>query len=388
MSNFIFNDGFNNKDSEPIIITKVQKKQPSISLYVCTGIIVIACLILVGSIIFGILNKDANTAEIKVTVGEADNVISTKSPTSTLANEGESRVEVITRIKDSVVDISTVAGSSGSGVIVGEFTDDDGESGYLVITNAHVIQGTNANMYVTSYVTLTDGTKYQTKVCGFDNQSDIAVLKIYEGTRKLICATWANEETTLQVGEDVIVIGNPLGVLGGSVTNGYLSALDREIKVDGNKMNLLQTDAAVNPGNSGGGLFNMKGELIGIVNAKIAKEEVEGIGFAIPYDDAYKAFLDLSTYGYITGRPTIGAIFGTDFYGQIVVVSADVESELSENDIIKGIKTSDMSSFKNVTASEFEEFLSNLEIGDTFQLSIIRRGAHRTLTITAYEYTK
>ena len=91
----------------------------------------------------------------------------------------------------------------------------------------------------------------------------------------------------LAVGEEVIAVGNPLGELGGTVTNGIVSALDREISVDGTTMNLLQTNAAINPGNSGGGLFNMKGELVGIVNAKSSGSGIEGLGFSNPAIGAY-----------------------------------------------------------------------------------------------------
>ena len=108
------------------------------------------------------------------------------------------------------------------------------------------------------------------------------------------------------MGEGVIAIGNPLGELGGTVTNGIVSALAREVEIDGQAMTLLQTNAAVNPGNSGGGLFNMKGELIGVVNAKSGGDNVENIGFAIPIDAAYDIACELITHGYVTGRVELG----------------------------------------------------------------------------------
>ena len=389
MSNFIFNDGLNDKNNEPIKVSfspSPVKKQSNKPLFICTAILVFVGLIFSGSVVFASLNKQAPVSDIKVTVAEVSTTSENKSAASPLSSTSESRVDVIAKIKDSVVEISTADGSSGSGVIVGEFEDTDNNRGYFVITNAHVIQS-SSNITTPSYVTLTDGTKYSTTVSGVDSKSDIAVLKIYENTKNLTVATWANASSKLAVGEDVIVIGNPLGVLGGSVTNGYLSALDREISVDGIKMNLLQTDAAVNPGNSGGGLFNIRGELIGIVNAKISKEEVEGIGFAIPYTDAYNAFLDLSTYGYVKGRPTIGASFITSHRG-IEVYEANIKSVLSQGDIVKELMTSDSDKFVPVTANSFEEFLNNLEIGDTFKLRVVRRGATITLNVTVYEYTK
>ena len=107
---------------------------------------------------------------------------------------------------------------------------------------------------------------------------------------------------TVQAGQEVIAIGNPLGELGGSVTKGVVSAVQREITVDSQTMTLIQIDASVNPGNSGGGLFNMYGALIGIVNAKSIAEDVEGIGFAIPIDTAYGVAEDLMQLGYVDGR--------------------------------------------------------------------------------------
>jgi serine protease Do len=389
MSNFIFNDNFDDQGREPIRVfyNQTTKKRTPIALFVCTALIVLAGLMFLLGGAFNLISSkvEANVPEISNTISYVSNDV--RGTTTTLSGD-ESRVDVIARIKDSVVEISTASGSAGSGVIVGEFSDDKGGRGYLVITNAHVVQSGNQNMYVNSYVTLTDGTKYQTQMCGFDTKSDIAVLKIYESSRYLPVATWANGETTLNVGESVIVIGNPLGVLGGSVTNGYLSALDREIKVDGHKMNLLQTDAAVNPGNSGGGLFNLNGELIGIVNAKIVDEDIEGIGFAIPYDDAYKAYYDLTNYGYIKGRPTVGADWGTNYRGYVEVYNAESKSELKDGDIIRAVRVNGSGAFIEVTASSLTNLVSEMEIGDTFELKVQRGAFSIIVKVTVYEYTE
>lgn len=389
MSNFIFNDNFDDQGREPIRVfyNQTAKKRTPVALFVCTALIVIAGLMFLLGGAFNLISSkvESNAPEISNTISYVSNDV--RGTTTTLSGD-ESRVDVIARIKDSVVEISTASGSAGSGVIVGEFSDDNGGRGYLVITNAHVVQSGNQNMYVNSYVTLTDGTKYQTQMCGFDTKSDIAVLKIYESNRYLPVATWANNESKLNVGESVIVIGNPLGVLGGSVTNGYLSALDREIKVDGHKMNLLQTDAAVNPGNSGGGLFNLNGELIGIVNAKIVDEDIEGIGFAIPYDDAYKAYYDLTNYGYIKGRPTVGADWGTNYRGYVEVYNAESKSELKDGDIIRAVRVNGSGAFVEVTASSLTNLVSEMEIGDTFELKVQRGAFSIIVKVTVYEYTE
>jgi serine protease Do len=114
-------------------------------------------------------------------------------------------------------------------------------------------------------------------------------------------ATWGDSDA-LVVGELAVAIGNPLGKLGGTVTEGVISALSRDIEIDRHSMNLLQTSAAVNPGNSGGGLFNSRGELIGIVNAKSSGADIEGLGFAIPSNTAISVVADLIQHGHVQGR--------------------------------------------------------------------------------------
>lgn len=179
---------------------------------------------------------------------------------------------------------------SGSGVII---TSD----GYIV-TNNHVVEGASGLK-----VYLQDGTEYEGTVVGTDELTDLAVVKI-EATG-LPAATLGNSSSVL-VGETVYAIGNPLGVFTSSVSAGIVSGLNRTLEVEGQNMTLMQTDASVNPGNSGGGLFNANGELIGIVNAKSLGVDVEGLGFAIPIDDAKPVVVDLIDLGYVSGRPFLG----------------------------------------------------------------------------------
>lgn len=210
---------------------------------------------------------------------------------------------VINAISPSVVAITTeqmvtnsfwggqeVVSGAGSGVI---FTTD----GYI-ITNNHVVSGAQQVI-----VQLSDDTEYTATIIGTDAQSDIAVLKI-DATD--LTAVVFGDSDTVQVGETVLAIGNPLGTLGGTATDGIISGLNRDITVDGNQMTLLQTNAAVSPGNSGGGLFNANGELIGIVNAKSGGDNVEGLGFAIPVNTAKQVALDLIENGFVSGRPALG----------------------------------------------------------------------------------
>ncbi|MGM9637784.1 MAG: S1C family serine protease [Eubacteriales bacterium] len=203
---------------------------------------------------------------------------------------------------------------SGSGVI---WSSD----GYVVTCN-HVVENS-----AIIKVTLTDGKSYVAKIVGTDAKTDLAVLKI-DATDSVLYPAVIRDDTAspLVLAESVIAIGNPLGVLGGTVTEGILSALERNITVEGMSMTLLQTSASVNSGNSGGGLFDINGALIGIVNAKSTGEDVEGLGFAIPISTVRQVAGELITNGYVTGRPQIGVsvvsvtnenssyIFGTDYY--------------------------------------------------------------------------
>lgn len=184
---------------------------------------------------------------------------------------------------------ATVSGS-GSGIIISS-------DGYIV-TNNHVIDGaTKIKVY------LYDDTEYVATLVGKDAKTDLAVIKI-EATN--LTPAKLGDSDNIVVGEDVVVIGNPLGEFRGSSTGGMISALARDITIENQKMTLLQTDAAVNPGNSGGGLFNMKGELIGVINAKIASTETEGLGFAIPVNDLKEVVNDLIDLGYVSGRAYLG----------------------------------------------------------------------------------
>ena len=225
------------------------------------------------------------------------------SATST-SSTGSSLSDVAGAVTPSVVVVTTeqivtdnyfwggqqVLSGAGSGVIL---TTD----GYIV-TNYHVVEGARQ---IT--VTLHDDSTYTATVVGSDQQSDIALLKI-DATG--LTPAVLGDSDSVQVGEVVIAVGNPMGTLGGTVTDGIVSDLNRDISVEGNEMTLMQTSAAISPGNSGGGLFNTNGELIGIVNAKYSDEDAEGLGFAIPVNTMKIVVQDLLENGYVTGRPAFG----------------------------------------------------------------------------------
>lgn len=187
---------------------------------------------------------------------------------------------------------STTSEGTGSGIIISG-------DGYIV-TNNHVIDGASSVK-----VTLNTGSEYDAKIVGSDSKSDLAVLKITPN--ETLTVAELGDSSKLEVGERAIAIGNPLGMeFFGSVTQGIISAVNRSISVDNRTLSVIQTDAAINEGNSGGALVNAYGQVVGINSVKIASSSVEGMGFAIPITEAKPILEDLIKYGYVKGRPVLG----------------------------------------------------------------------------------
>ncbi len=338
-----------------------------------------------GAYLYGKTNK--NSSSQTVIYETAENVSANTGTQSETAVE-----EVVSKVANSVVEIATesvttssylgkyVTSGAGSGVIVTA-------NGYIV-TNYHVIEDAKK---IT--VTTTDGTQYEATVVGSDSDTDLAILKI-EATG-LTSAVLGNSSNLL-TGQSVIVIGNPLGSLGGSVTTGIISALSREITISGNTMTLLQTNAAVNPGNSGGGLFDLSGNLIGIVNAKSSGEDVEGIGFAIPIDTAKTVIEDLINQGYVTGRFKLGVSL-TDVTTQqqayqynvselgVYVSSVDTDSNASKGGMKSGDRIVSIDGKEVSSSSEVSTIIKSHTAGDKITIIVSRNSSQRTLTITLEE---
>lgn len=255
-------------------------------------------------------------------------------------------VEVLKSIRPSVLEIYAKLSdgmSCGSGVVIGKSSSDSEVEYYDVVTCHHVIESS-------SEITAKDvnGLQYKTKLVGGDAETDIAVLRIYKddqsedvkskfnlsvaSIRKTVDDKGDNVEDFVQVGEDVVAIGNPLGTLGGTVTKGIISTVDREVTVENKKMTLIQTDCAINSGNSGGALFSVNGDLIGIVNAGYSGD-VEGLNFAISMQNALPIITSLETtckdgkYGYVEGRTSFKVAYLTGF-------GAVNESELNKYDVV------------------------------------------------------
>ncbi len=296
---------------------------------------------------------------------------------------------VFARVSASVVEITTetivqsgrigqyVTSGAGSGVIISA-------EGFIV-TNNHVIEGAS-----TITVRLSDGTEFPATLVGTDPDTDVAVLWIDAGSYALTVATLGSSYD-LVVGEDILAIGNPLGSLGGTLTEGMISCTAREITVSGTNMTLLQVSAPINPGNSGGGLFNLAGELVGIVNAKMSSEEIEGLGFAIPVDTAYEVILELIEHGYVRGRPAWGfdmvdvtstqtAIrYFNSFYTGVYVYD-DGHDALQYGDLILAADGVEVQS-----ASALGAHIRQKAVGDTVELTVFRNKEQITVTVTLVE---
>lgn len=358
---------------------------------VVAGVAVLSLVLGLAGGLFGARLMNQNT----ITAGSAVIYKTTKlkDEDGDTVKESLTVPQVAALVKNSVVEITTeqiVTGSfmqqyvsegAGSGVII---TAD----GYIV-TNNHVIEGaTNIN------VRLADGTEYAAKLIGTDAKSDLAVIKI-EATDLTPAAYGSSSE--LEVGETVVAVGNPLGELGGTVTSGIISALDREITIDNTTMSLLQTDTAINPGNSGGGMFNTSGQLVGIVNAKSAGEEIEGLGFAIPIDTAAKVVEDLISHGYVTGRVDPGFTFVevndamTAMMYRVSDMGLYVSAVSNGSDAAKaGFQSGDyvisMDGTKVSSAAEANAIIDAKSVGDTLTVVIKRSGTEQTITMTLSEY--
>ena len=309
----------------------------------------------------------------------------------------------VENVENPVVAVAQIAGPSVVGVKVdfyeqgffGELqeTSEEGsgiiysEDGYI-ITNYHVVEDAISSTSAQVTVTLSNQEEYIAEIIGTDSVTDLALLKI--DATGLTPATFG-KSSDLQVGELAVAIGNPLGQeFAGSVTVGYISALNRTITTDGRTYQLIQTDAAINPGNSGGALVNAKGEVIGINTVKVTDTTVEGLGFAIPSDDALKIIEELKLTGKIV-RPYIG-IYGIDmdeatakrnnlvegvYVYQVFSDSPAEAAGISRGDIIVEFDGQQVK-----TKQELNNAKNQKSIGDKVKVKVYRGGDYQELEIT------
>ena len=338
----------------------------------------------------------------KVVIQQVERPASSDSSTDSTGNSisatsgtGLSTAQVAEMVSPSVVVITTeqvvysqwswygqsqVESGAGSGVIISS-------DGYI-LTCAHVVSGA-------SNITVSIGDKdYPATLVGEDTTSDIAVVKV--DATGLTPAT-VGDSDNLKVGESVMAVGNPLGELGGTVTSGIVSALNRSVSIQGsssvNTMSLIQMDASVSPGNSGGGLFNMNGELVGIVNAKSSDSDAEGLGFAIPINDVAAMIQDIMTNGYVSNKAYLGITPGTMneqmaaqyrydvtkgvFIYSVEEGSAADKAGLKMGDVIMKIDGTDVDSYQELVALK-----KKYSAGDESTFTIYRGGQQQEVSVT------
>ncbi len=370
-----------------------------------TAIVVIVCISVVACLLFSVLafmlggwlNNGAYTPEIpeSTTSVETDRNIdsSTDAPetlpdrsdvtlpqVNTVPDEYFNSIHVAANTINSVVEIRTEAAvtdsffgqyvtqGAGSGVIITE----DG----FIATNYHVIEGATKIK-----VKIFSGESYDAVLWGYDIKNDLAVVKIEASG--LATATFGNSDN-LRYGEHVIAIGNPLGELGNSVSEGVVSAPEREISVEDQMMTLIQIDAAVNPGNSGGGLFNGASELIGIVNAKSTGEEVDNIGFAIPSNTAFPILEDIIQNQSRSEKASLGVRVGNGrngVYISEITPGSDAErAGLKVNDIILYVDGTRINS-----SSDLVSLVNTYYVGDKATFVVYRNGKSVDVVV---EFTK
>ena len=256
--------------------------------------------------------------------------------------------------------------------------------GYLV-TNYHVIEG-GSNVVITMH----NDEEYDAEIVGYEANNDLALLKV-EGEDFPYVTIGSSSQ--LQVGDQVVAIGNVLSTFASSLTVGYVSGVDRVVDTEGTAMNMIQSDVAINSGNSGGPLFNMKGEVVGITTAKFSGNSssgasIEGIGFAIPMDDVTGMIEDLRTYGYVTGAYLGVMVMDVDsaaqYYG--LPAGAYVESvtdggAAQRGGILAGDIITEVGGFKVTSVSDLTRVLRKFEAGQTVSVQVYRSGNNKTLSV-------
>lgn len=352
----------------------------------------------INSKLYGKSNTTIQT--IKTTSGTNTNYVS-------LSSINDTGVSVATKVLPSVVGIkvtyainsvfsqnSSTATAEGSGVIISS-------DGYI-LTNNHVVNSSSSNsssfyeLGKATKITVTlynDTTEYEAKIIGTDSETDLAVIKIDKND---LTAATLGDSSTVQVGEWCMAIGNPLGMQS-SVTTGTISALNREVTdSDGKTYKVIQTDAAINSGNSGGALVNSNGEVIGINSIKASGTGVEGLGFAIPINSTKSIYSDLIKYNKVI-RPYIG-IAGIDITDEVIknnptyklvkgVYIRSIEDFSSAQKA--GLKAGDIITKADGTEVDSVEKLNEIKnkhnVGDTMELTINRDGNEQTITVTLAE---
>ena len=388
----VHNADYAEASNEPLKADPWEEKKPKKNrLGMKLAALALVCALIGGATGAGITHHAVTSAHGSTEIAVSDRQV---AEVQTVKVDGKKQLtmpEVYAANVNSVVSINvstttnvfgrtTESAASGSGFFI---TKD----GYI-LTNYHVIEGAST-VKVTTY----DGTTYNAAVIGGDKDYDIAVIKV-EGTG--FQPVVIGKSGSVQIGETVAAVGNPLGELTFSMSQGIVSCVNRAINVDGKPFNMIQVDCSINPGNSGGPLFNSYGEVIGIVSAKYSSYSnttVEGIGFAIPIDDVLAMVKDIMTNGYVTNKAYIGITpqtmnaqmaqqFRYDVTQGVFVCSVEEGSAaekagLKMGDVITKIDDKTITSYEDLVAVK-----KSYSAGDTATFTIYREGKTQTVELT------
>ncbi len=351
------------------------------------------CCALLGGVVGGGVAYYAGNRPGETSVNVSSRPATQVSVNTVDGTNAMSDAEVYAAGVNSVVSIN-VTGTSGTNFFGQAVQTASAGSGFIltkdgyIVTNYHVVKDGE-----TVKVTLYSGDEYEAKYVGGDEDYDIAVIKV-EATD--LQPVTLGDSGSLNVGDHVLAIGNPLGELTFSMSGGMVSCVNRAINVDGTPFNMIQTDASINPGNSGGPLFNQYGEVVGIVSAKYSStgnESVEGLGFAIPINDVFAMIQDIMTNGYVTNKPYLGVTAGTmtkqmaaqyryDVTSGVFIYSVEEDSAADQ----AGLKMGDVITKVDATAITSMEDLTVVKkqysAGDTCTLTIYREGQETTVELT------
>ena len=348
----------------------------------------LVALALVCALLGGVAGAGVSRAALTAKAGSATVQVSDRQvgEVKTMKVDGKTQMsmaEVYASNVNSVVSINVSSTTNYFGQQVETAASGTGffitQDGYI-LTNYHVVKGAS-----TVKVTLYSGETYDAAVIGGDEDYDIAVIKIdVTGASAVVLG----DSGALNIGESVAAIGNPLGELTFSMTEGIVSCVNRAVNIDGTPFNMIQIDCSINPGNSGGPLFNSYGEVVGIVSAKYSSYSnttVEGIGFAIPINDVIAMVEDIMTDGYVTDKPYIGITpqnmtaqmaqqYRYDVTEGVFVCSVDPDSAadkagLKLGDVITKMDDKDIASYEDLVAAK-----KSYSAGDTVTLTVYREG--------------
>lgn len=361
----------------------------AVLLIIC--VLVSSALGTLGGVVFsGILNPSSGAG------GGGTTVYTVEMSGNASPESGYEIWQIAAAVGETVVDVSIESVTIGGGWHK-DYEDSGAGSGVIISTDGYIITCAHVVEEATKvYVRLHDGTERQARIVGYDSKNDIAVIKIEPKGLSLKAAVFADSDKAV-VGETVIAVGNPMGTLGGTVTNGIISALNREVTVEGYDMILMQTSASVSPGNSGGGLFNSYGYLVGIVNAKSTGEHVEGIGFAVPSNLALEIATHIMDTGYKSTRPALGVVvvelktdeaiaeFGVTEYG-VYAASVNEGSAADLGGMKAGDRILSIDGREVTQNSDLTDYLNTCEVGQRVDIVVMRDGQRITLRIRLQSY--